>query len=88
MNEIHQGCHTWTALQAFQYHPPSTTACGLNTKESACNSGDPGSIPGSGRPPGEGIGNPLQYACLENSMDRGAGPLTFHFSFPLQPSLK
>ncbi len=41
-------------------------------KESACNAGDPGSIPGSGRSPGEGNGNPLQYSCLENPMDRGA----------------
>ena len=36
------------------------------------NAGDPGSIPGSGRSPGEGNGNPLQYYCLENPMDRGA----------------
>ena len=41
-------------------------------KESACNLGDPGSIPGSGRSSGEGNGNLLQYSCLENSMDRGA----------------
>ena len=41
-------------------------------KESVCNVGDPGSIPGSGRSPGEGHGNPFQYSCLENSMDRGA----------------
>ena len=41
-------------------------------KESACNAGDPGFIPGSGRPPGEGNSKPLQYSCLENSMDRGA----------------
>ena len=41
-------------------------------KESACNGGDPGSIPESGRSPGEGNGNPLQYSCLENSMERGA----------------
>ena len=41
-------------------------------KESACNAGDPGSIPGSGRCPGEGNGNPLQCSCLKNSMDRGA----------------
>ena len=41
-------------------------------KASACNAGDPGSVPGSGRYPGEGNGNPLQYACLENPMDRGA----------------
>ena len=43
-----------------------------NGEESACNAGDLGSIPGSGRSPGEGDGNPLQYSCLENSMDRGA----------------
>ena len=41
-------------------------------KESVCNAGDPGSIPGLGRSPGEGNGNPLQYPCLENPMDRGA----------------
>ena len=46
--------------------------CGLDGKESACNTGDPGSIPGLGRSPGEGNGYPLAYACLENSMDRGA----------------
>ena len=39
---------------------------------SACSTGDRDSIPGSGRFPGEGNGNPLQYSCLENSMDRGA----------------
>ena len=39
-------------------------------KESACNAGDPGSIPGLGRSPGEGNGNPLQYSCLGNPMDR------------------
>ena len=41
-------------------------------KESACNAADPGSIPGSGRSPGEENSNPLQYSCLENPMDRGA----------------
>ena len=41
-------------------------------KESACSAEDPGSIPGYGRSPGEGNGNPLQYSCLENSMDREA----------------
>ena len=42
---------------------------GSDGKESACNSGDLGLIPGLGRPPGEGNGNPLQYSCLENPMD-------------------
>ena len=41
-------------------------------KESACSAGDPGSIPGLGRSPGEGNGNPLQYPYLDNLMDRGA----------------
>ena len=45
---------------------------GSDSKESACNAGDPGLIPGLGRSPGEGNGNPLQYSCLENPMDRGA----------------
>ena len=45
---------------------------GSDSKVSACNAGDLGSIPGSGRSPGEGNGNPLQYSCLENPMDRGA----------------
>ena len=42
------------------------------------NAADPGSIPGSGRSPGEGNGNPLQYSCLENPMDRGAWWATIH----------
>ena len=47
-------------------------------KESACNAGDRDSIPGWGRSPGEGSGNPLQYSCLENLMDRGAWGATLH----------
>ena len=47
-------------------------------KEAPCNVGDLGLIPGWGRSPGEGNGNPLQYSCLENSMDRGAWWTTFH----------
>ena len=46
--------------------------------ESACDAGALGSIPGSGRSPGEGNGNPLQYSCLENPMDRGAWRATVH----------
>ena len=45
---------------------------GSDDKEFACNAGDLGLITGSGRSHGEGNGNPLQYSCLENSMDRGA----------------
>ena len=47
-------------------------AGGSHGKVSICNAGDLGLIPGSGRPPGEGNGNPLQYSCLENPMDGGA----------------
>ena len=69
---------------------------GSDSKESACNAGDPGSFPGSGKHPGEGDGNPLQYSCLDNSIDSGAWLATvcgvtksrtelsdshFHFSF-------
>ena len=51
---------------------------GSDGKESACSAGDPGSIPGSRRSPGEGNGNLLQYSYLENSMDRGAWLATVH----------
>ena len=47
-------------------------------KESACNAGDPGLVPGLGRAPGEGNSNPLQYSCLENPIDRGAWQATVH----------
>ena len=51
---------------------------GSNGKESASNAGDSGSIPGLGSSPGEGKGNPLQYSCLESSMDRGTEKATVH----------
>ena len=52
--------------------------CGWAGKEAACNAGDLGSIPGLARSPGEGNSNPLQYSCLENSLDRGAWQATVH----------
>ena len=51
---------------------------GFEGKASACNAGDPGSIPESGRSPREGNGNPLQYSCLENAMDGGAWEAAVH----------
>ena len=51
---------------------------GSEVKESACNVGGLSLIPGSGRSPGEGNGNPLQYSCLENPMDAGAWWATVH----------
>jgi len=51
---------------------------GSDSKTSACSVGDLGSIPGSGRSPGEGKGNPFQYSGLENSMDGGAWWATVH----------
>ena len=51
---------------------------GSDGKEFTCNAGDLGSIPGSGRSPGVGNDNPLQYSCLENSMNKGARQATVH----------
>ena len=51
---------------------------GSDGKESTCHVGDLGSIPGLGRSPGGGHGNPLQYSCLESPMDRGAWWVTVH----------
>ena len=51
---------------------------GSDSKEPVYNAGDLGSIPGSGRSPGEGNGDPLQYSCLENSMDRGTWRAIVH----------
>ena len=69
-------------LIAFRFGPCEGISWGFSSgsdgKESACNAGDLGSIPGSGRSPGEGNGSPLQYSCLENSMDRGAWWTTVH----------
>ena len=59
--------HTHTQMYTFR-----GLLGGSDNKESAFSVGDPGSIPGSGRSPGEGNGYPLQYSCLENSMDREA----------------
>ena len=57
---------------------PTLLTGGSDSKVSACNMGDLSSIPGSGRPLGEGNGNPLQYSCLENSTDGGACWATVH----------
>ena len=65
-------CYTYLFI-AHQVFPG-----GSDGKESACSMGDPGLIHGSGRSPGEGNGNPLQYCCLENSMDRGGWWATVH----------
>ena len=62
-------------IPIIQYHG---LPCGSDGRESACSAGDLGSIPRSGISPGEGNGNPLQYTCLENPMDRGAWWATVH----------
>ena len=56
------------SLATKGFHDPG----GSDGKEYTCNAGDASLIPGWGRSPGKGNGNPLQYSCLENSMDRGA----------------
>ena len=67
------GRHTHLLPEGHQGFPG-----GSDGKESTCNVGDSGSIPGSGRLPGKGNGNPLQYSGLENSMDRAAWQATVH----------
>ena len=61
-----------TLFQIVLLYSPFRIPWWLSGKESACNAGDSGSIPGSGRSPEEGHVYPLQYSCLENSMDRRA----------------
>ena len=56
----------------FPYQVVQASLVAQDSKESACNVGDPGLIPKSGRSPGEGNGNPLQCSCLENPMGREA----------------
>ena len=75
----------WTTREVLSYmswFPSTYQALGISggsdNKESACNAEDPGSIPGSGRSPGEGNDSPLQYSCLENPMDRGAWRASVH----------
>ena len=87
MVRCHEGCGFgfWSDKKIHTHtHPPNKDILKPNThsmhifpggsagKESACNAGDPGSVPQLGRSPGGGHGNPLQSPCLENPMDRGA----------------
>ena len=60
------------------YSKPVVFLGGSDSKESACSAGDQGSIPGLGRSPGEGNGDPLQYSCLENPMGGGVWQATVH----------
>ena len=71
---VHGVTKSWTRLSDFHLGFPSDSV----GKESACNAEDLGSIHKSGRSHGEGNGNPLQYSCLENSMDRRAGQAAVH----------
>ena len=76
-NPIHEGS-TFLTLSNSKGFPG-----GSEVKASASDVGDLGSIPGSGRSPGEGNGNPLQYSCLENPMDRGGSDTTLRGSYYL-----
>ena len=62
----------------YSYKMPSVFLGGSAVKNLPANAGDPSSIPGSRRSPGEGNGNPLQHSCLGNPMDRGAWQATVH----------
>ena len=70
--------HVLTFIQSLSAYLIMGFTGGSDSKESACNAGDLGSISGSGRSPGEGKGNPFQYSCLENPMDREAWWATIH----------
>ena len=72
------GSSVGCTVSAHSPLPPSSTPGGSEVKAAARNAGDPGSIPGSGRSPGEGNGRPLQYSCLENPMDGGAWQAAVH----------
>ena len=65
-------------LETLAFELLNCIPCGSDGKESACDAGDLGSIPGFGISPGEGNGNQLHYFCLENSMDRGTWWATVH----------
>ena len=73
----HAHTHTYTRTRTHT-HTYMGFPGDSDGKESACNAGDPGLVPGSGRSPGEGNIYPLQYSCLENSKDRGAWQATVH----------
>ena len=78
-NEILPFATTWMDLEGIMLKLNNRDFLdGSDGKVSACSAGDPGSVPGSGRYPGEGNGNPLQYSCLENSKDGGAWWATVH----------
>ena len=65
-------------IKCINSHVQMDFSCRSVAKESACNAGDLGLIPGLGRCPGEGNGNPLQYSCLGNPVDRDAWQATIH----------
>ena len=69
---------SWTGLSDFHFTYHEGFPGGSDGKESTCNVGDLGSVPGLERSTGEGNGNPLQYSCLEKPMDRGALQSTVH----------
>ena len=74
---LHAEKHVYTDIFTCVY-VHSRAPCGSDGKESACNAGDLSSIPRLGRSLGERNGNPLQYSCMENSMDRGAWQAIVH----------
>ena len=85
MNQYHPiyfyHCHPYLTSSFYLNSSCPIPSCFLHSSDSeasACNVGDLGSIPGLGSSPGDGNGNPLQYSCLENPMDRGTWQATVH----------
>ena len=77
-SNVQQREHIWIFCDRHCTFSHEGLPFGSDGRESSCNTGDPGLIPGLGRSPGEGNGYPLQYSGLENSMDRGAWWATVH----------
>ena len=78
INRVYFWILNWVTLISVYAHPHACLGGfpgGSDSKESTCNVGDVGSIPDLGRSPGKGNGNPLQFTCLENPMDRGRAEL-------------
>ena len=78
LEEKKKGARRNKYFKSWPYHRSRGVDGDTDGKESACQHRDRGLIPGSGRGPGKGNGNPLQYSCLRNSMDRGDWQATVH----------
>ena len=87
-SNVQQREHIWIFCDRHCTFSHEGLPFGSDSRESSCNTGDPSSMPGLGRSPGEGNGHPLQYSGLKNPMDRGAWWATVHGVTELDTKLK